>query len=218
MHRTLLIGDVHGCARELEDLLEIVTPSRVYLAGDLFTRGPDPRGVWRLIQRFEAHSVLGNHDARMLEVWDDAVRGTGRGKVHRAIHALEGDPAVRAWISALPTAIEAPGWVLVHAGVHPKKGLAGSSRAQRLEIRRWPDDAELSNLHWWKRFAKHHAPGDHPLVIHGHDAVQGLRDQRPLSLGLDGGCVFGGSLCGYILEEDRLLQVPARKVWLAPGS
>ena len=140
MHRTLFIGDVHGCAQELEDLLGIVAPSRVFLAGDLFTRGPDPRGVWRLIQRLEASSVLGNHDARMLAVWDDAVRGTGRGKAHRAVHALEGDPAVRTWLSALPTAMETPGWVLVHAGVHPKKGLAGTSRKQRLELRRWPDD------------------------------------------------------------------------------
>jgi hypothetical protein len=216
MHRTLFIGDVHGCSRELEDLLEIVRPDRVLLTGDLFTRGPDPWGCWQLIRRFDAQAVLGNHDARMLSVWEQAARGKGRSKAHRAVQALASDPAARPWLEALPTSIEEPGWVLVHAGVHPRKGIAGTNRQQRLELRRWPDDLRRSNPHWWKRFAKHHAPGEHPLVIHGHDAVQGLRDHRPSSLGLDGGCVFGGALCGYILEEDRLLQVPARKVWLRP--
>ena len=217
MARTLFIGDVHGCSTELEDILELARPDRVFLTGDLFTRGPDPAGCWELIQRWRARSVLGNHDARMIEVWDEAAAGKGHGQAHRAVRALAELPGVRSWLQALPTTLEGPGWVLVHAGVHPKRGVTGTKRRHLLELRRWPDDERRSNPHWWKRFAEHHRPGDHPLVIHGHDAVKGLRDQRPLSLGLDGGRVFGGALCGYALEEDRLLQVPARKRWLAPG-
>lgn len=217
MSRTLFIGDVHGCHLELGDILEVVRPEAVFLTGDLFTRGPDPAACWSIIQRCGARAVLGNHDARMLEVWDHALAGRGRSPAHKAVRALAEVEGVRAWLEALPTHLEGPGWVLVHAGVHPKRGLSGTKREQLLNLRRWPDDARRRNPHWWKRFAHHHNPGDHPLVIHGHDALRGLRDSRPLSLGLDGGCVFGKSLCGYLLESDRLLQVPAHKTWLKPG-
>jgi len=35
---------------------------------------------------------------------------------------------------------------------------------------------------------------------------------RPRTLGLDSGCVYGKTLTGYLLEEDRLIQVPAARV------
>jgi hypothetical protein len=53
-------------------------------------------------------------------------------------------------------------------------------------------------------------------VLHGHDARRGLIDRRPWTLGLDTGCVYGGALTGYLLEEDRLLQVPARRMHVDP--
>jgi diadenosine tetraphosphatase ApaH/serine/threonine PP2A family protein phosphatase len=218
MHRTLFIGDVHGCAHELADMLAIVRPDRVFLTGDLFTRGPDPVGCWELVREHQARMVMGNHEDRMLRRWDEAVAGRGRSYAHEAVRALAGVPGLRAWIEALPLHLQEPGWLLVHAGVHPKKGLAGSSRDQLLNLRRWPDDARRSNPFWWKRFARAQRDNAPPLVIYGHDAVRQLQDRRPTSLGLDGGCVFGGALCGYLLEEDRLLQVPARRVWLRPES
>lgn len=35
--RTLIIGDVHGCSRELQRLIRNVQPTEIYLVGDLFT-------------------------------------------------------------------------------------------------------------------------------------------------------------------------------------
>ena len=46
-------------------------------------------------------------------------------------------------------------------------------------------------------------------MIYGHDAVRGLQDHRPRTLGLDTGCVYGGVLTGYLLEDDRIVSVPA---------
>ncbi len=54
MGRTLFVGDVHGCADELDKLLRKARPTRVVLLGDLFTKGPDPRGVWSLIREWDA--------------------------------------------------------------------------------------------------------------------------------------------------------------------
>ena len=64
--RTLIIGDVHGCSFELRKMISIVQPSKVILVGDLFTKGPDPKGVWDLIQKHKMKAVLGNHDVALL--------------------------------------------------------------------------------------------------------------------------------------------------------
>ena len=60
---------------------------------------------------------------------------------------------------------------------------------------------------WWRQYT-----GD-DLVIYGHDALRGLQDYRPRTLGLDTGCVYGGRLTGYLLESDQLLAVDARAVY-----
>ena len=42
-------------------------------------------------------------------------------------------------------------------------------------------------------------------------------DARPYLVGLDSACVFGGRLTAYLLEENRILQVPARRSWARFG-
>lgn len=192
---TLFVGDVHGCADELRDLLGRVRADRVILLGDVFTKGPDPNGVWGLIQEHGAEGIMGNHDARVLDRW--AVDGWARRLPE----------AARSWLSALPLMRRGPGWLAVHAGLDPHRGAAGTSRRQALVLRRFPDDAQDSHPFWWELYA-----GD-GLVIYGHDAVRGLVDRRPHTLGLDSGCVYGGVLTGYLLEADRLVQVPAQRAY-----
>ena len=49
--RTIIIGDIHGCADEFEELLEVIAyqreQDRLLLTGDAFARGPDPLGTDR---------------------------------------------------------------------------------------------------------------------------------------------------------------------------
>jgi bis(5'-nucleosyl)-tetraphosphatase (symmetrical) len=110
------VGDVHGCAAELAQLLADAEASRVVLVGDLFTKGPDPVGVWRLIQDRGLSAVLGNHDVRLLELG----AGDEDERTHRTRVLLdEEDPAWRDWLSARPLHMEVAGYTVVHAGVHP---------------------------------------------------------------------------------------------------
>lgn len=194
MSRTLFIGDVHGCADELAALVREARPTRLILVGDLFRKGPDNLGVWRYVSEMGAEAVMGNHEDRLLRAWG-------------ADRAAAGLPdSCRAWIRDLPLFIEGPGWIAVHAGLHPTLGREGTPRDMALVLRRFPDDTP-GNPFWWERYT-----GDR-LVIYGHDAVRGLRDHRPRTLGLDTGCVYGGRLTGYLLEEDRLVSVPARRAY-----
>lgn len=92
--RSIIIGDVHGCNRELCNLLEKVQPGekdRMILLGDLFDRGPDSWEVFRTVQQlaeeFGERFVLlrGNHEDYLLQekltrvqrkIWDKVGRGT----------------------------------------------------------------------------------------------------------------------------------------------
>lgn len=206
---TLVIGDVHGCADELETLLTKVGADRVVFVGDLFTKGPDPAGVWRLARDAGASAVMGNHDDRLIATIDGR-RPDDKG-AKKCIKTLDAaDPAWQAWTRALPLFLDVENFIVVHAMLHPSGDRDRTTRDQALFWRRWPDD-NWAAPHWWNSYT-----GPRP-VIFGHDARQGLvrkeRDEQPYVLGLDTGCVYGGKLTGYIIEKDELVQIPARKAY-----
>jgi len=183
--RTLIIGDVHGCSFELRKMISVVQPSKVILVGDLFTKGPDPKGVWDLIQKHKIKAVLGNHDLALL---------SNKKKIL--------PKGAYKYIEDLPLFIELNSCIIVHAGINPN---GKTTKQQSITLRRVPDDKEIDNPFWWEVITTK------KLIVYGHDAKRGLQDHRPHTLGLDTGCVYGGSLTGYILEEDELVQIPSKK-------
>ncbi len=189
---TLFVGDVHACADELGALVDQASPSRVILLGDVFNKGPKPFQTWDLVQQIGAECVLGNHD------------------LHVIAQAAEGQHLVPsgavAWLKALPLYLQGAGWVAVHGGIDPVAGPDGTTEVQAANMRRFPMDDPAADF-WWRQYS---GP---PLVLYGHDAVRGLQDHRPHTLGLDTGCVYGGRLTGYLLEADRILSVPARAAY-----
>ena len=214
MSRTLIIGDVHGCASELAALVEAAKATDVILVGDLFTKGPDPGGVWRLIQEHHMRSVLGNQDERLLKAL-----GRPDGAAARLRHCIEAldavDPAWRDWLAERPLFLDVADYTVVHAGLHPSGDLAKTTREMALNMRGFPM-SESAAPRWHEQYAG--ARG----VVFGHDARGGLvrRERNGASwlIGLDSGCVYGGSLSGFIPEDDRVLQVPAGAVYQAVGG
>lgn len=67
---TAIVGDVHGCTGELEDLLETIRfregRNRLVFVGDLVARGPDSHGTLALARRLGALIVRGNHEEKLL--------------------------------------------------------------------------------------------------------------------------------------------------------
>ncbi len=204
---TLIIGDVHGCVDELEQLLTLAAADRVVLVGDLFTKGPDPAGVWALIRSNRLPSVLGNHDQRLLDHLD-GLRPGDRG-ARRCVAALDAsDPGWRRYVREMPLFIEIAGVTVVHAALHPSGSLQDTPRHTATVLRRWPDDAP-DDPRWWSIYH-----GERRVVF-GHDARVGLvrveRGGVPWVIGLDTGCVYGGALTGWLIEDDRLVHVPAAR-------
>lgn len=182
MARTLFVGDVHGCPEALERLLVRVQPTRVVLLGDLFTRGPDPAGVWKLIRRWNCEAVLGNHDQAVLERWKP-----GRQLPRKAFK----------WLRRRPHMLLDKRWIAVHAGIHPR-GPEKTTPELAMHLRQW------RGRPWYERYRGKR------LVVHGHDARSGLNDRRPYTLGLDTGAVGRKRLTGYLLEKDRIVSVRSK--------
>ncbi len=213
------IGDVHGCATELAELLERLAPEpgdQVFLTGDILDRGPDPLGVLDLVRERNLLSIQSNHElhlARVLREEDE--RGMRPPCLPYIAACLDRCAARRselaAFLEALPWYRQGPGWLMVHAGIHPREGLAGTTPKMMVTMRRWPDERP-ADPPWYE-----HYQGE-TLVIFGHnarkEAVLHRVGERLVAAGLDTGCVYGGSLTALHLEEERLVQVPARRDYL----
>jgi len=180
--RTLFVGDVHGCALELSLLIEKAQADRIVLLGDLFTKGPAPKKVWKLIRQHRMEAVMGNQDLRVLQ----------RSSFPLPASALK-------WLAQRPLFIQGETWIAVHAGLNP---FGPTSKQDAVYVRRWPNN-DKRNPFWWEHYR------GRKLVLYGHDAIRKLQDHRPYTLGLDSGCVYGFALSGYLLEEEKIIQIPA---------
>lgn len=66
MESVALIGDIHGCADELETLLGRVGDRTVISLGDVIDRGPAPDRVVDILRDRNALVLLGNHEEKHL--------------------------------------------------------------------------------------------------------------------------------------------------------
>ncbi|MBK7859100.1 MAG: metallophosphoesterase [Archangiaceae bacterium] len=210
--RTLIVGDVHGCLSELEDLLHEASYSatdRLIFTGDLVAKGPDSQGVVQLAREKGAVGTLGNHDAHVLRI------GRGKeGKKHHEEVARTLTDADWRWLESMPLVLplEDMGVVVVHGGLVPGVPFDKQDRDTVINLRSFDASGKPSKhieggVPWASQW-----PG--PLhAVFGHDAVRGLQ-QYPFATGLDTGCVYGRRLTAMLLPERRLISVPARKEWV----
>jgi predicted phosphodiesterase len=217
MARTFVIGDVHGCLQELEDLLAacaLDTADQVVFVGDLVAKGPDSRGVLSLLRKLSARAVRGNHDHAVLR-WHDAImqgiapeRGSHHLQVARQLSAEDWDVLHR-----LPFFLRLPEHqtLVVHGGLVPGTPVEQQPSDLLMNMRtlrpdgtgsRRAEDGDLWGAHW---------PGPE-LVVFGHHATAGLQ-RHPHAVGIDTGCVYGGRLTAYVLPDRRCISVPAREVY-----
>ena len=71
---TYAVGDIQGCAREFDQLLEAIgfgDDDELWLVGDLVNRGPDSIGVMQRVLELaqQTITVLGNHDLHLLAMY-----------------------------------------------------------------------------------------------------------------------------------------------------
>lgn len=219
--RTIVVGDVHGCLEELDELLRVVELrpgfDRLVFVGDLLDRGPDAVGVVRRARELRARSVLGNHEEKHLR-WARA----GAPSTAARARAARLSPADLAWLATLPPWLRLDGgWAVVHGGLAPARALPQQRTEEVVRLRLVDARGEMV-------VAGHGPPppGAEPWaarwrgpesVVYGHQVhdLDTPRVEEPAPgvrcVGLDTGCCYGGRLSALLLPMEEIVSVPARQ-------
>lgn len=231
--RSIVIGDVHGCLDELKllvELLDLATEDRLFFAGDLMDRGPDPVGCVRFVRQLGAQMVLGNHEEKHLRWRRHEDRRAADPSYKNPMRPFRDERLAQnaaltaedvAWLRSLPLTLEvASDWLLVHAGLFPGHTLEAQLKSKDMRDKiiriRWVDqegefvpleddtapEGPVGSRPWMEVY-------DGPKnVVYGH-AVHSLTDPRidarpqgVSTYGIDTGCCFGGRLTAMILQDD----------------
>ena len=241
--RVALIGDIHGCIRELEELYRKLTHlsiDEVFHVGDLVDRGPDSGAVIDFCIRNKINGVMGNHEDSILNLWarykKDGFLPKSPDK-SRTISQLNAERVK--YLSALPKlhVFDDLNTLIVHGGVWPHLPLYAQPlnviRAQMINT----DTCNLGRSRWWgvnaaksehqKTEAESYLEGwrrwyelydGHQNVVFGHSVFRNpfthKNEGTGTVYGIDQGGCFGGYLTALIIPDMTYVQVRARRAYV----
>jgi protein phosphatase len=237
-----IIGDVHGCADELEALLEklgyvvswtdartcSVSPSpgrRAIFVGDLVDRGPRTADVLRIVQTMVAggfaFSVPGNHDVKLLRWLNGRNVKLTHGLAVTAAQLQQETPEFREQIKTFIDGLVSHLWldggklVVAHAGI--KEEMIGRSSGSVREFCLYGEttgETDEYGLPVRHNWAAEYR-GD-TTVVYGHTPIVAA-EWLNRTICLDTGCAFGGKLSALRWPEKELVEVPAQRVYCQPA-
>ena len=116
-----VIGDIHGCFKTLQALLDRIGPSKgdeIYFLGDLINRGSDSLKTIEFLHGFELGKVvLGNHDIALLAAAGGAINYE-HNPCFKAILNHRRSEEWLSWLKIQPF-IRVDNSIMVHAGLYP---------------------------------------------------------------------------------------------------
>ena len=238
-----VIGDVHGCRAELEQLLAELGYTlehdgagrpvggrhpggrRAIFVGDLVDRGPDTPGVLRLVMGMvaagTAFCVAGNHEVKLLK----ALRGKNVKRSHgldASMEQLEGESeefraeAAR-FIDGLigHYVLDGGRLVVAHAGLIERYHGRASGRVREFCLY-GQTTGETDEYGLPVRYPWAQEYRGQAVVLYGHTPVPAA-EWLNNTLCLDTGCVFGGRLTALNYPERTTVSVPAARVYHPPA-
>ncbi|MFE6178446.1 polynucleotide kinase-phosphatase [Streptomyces sp. NPDC056464] len=229
-----IVGDIHGCASELESLLaglgyaDGVHPDgrTAVFVGDLVDRGPDSPGVLRrvmsMVKSGNALCVPGNHENK----YGRYLKGRKVQHTHglaETVEQMETESEefraeVREFIDGLVSHYVLDGGRLVvcHAGL-PEKYHGRTSGRVRSHALYGDTTGETDEFGLPVRYPWAEDYRGRAAVVYGHTPVPEATWLNN-TICLDTGAVFGGKLTALRWPERELVDVPAEKVWYEPAK
>jgi protein phosphatase len=233
-----VIGDVHGCATELEELLELLgyvrdaagtwrhpAGRKAIFVGDLVDRGPRVPDVLRIAMAMtEAGSALavpGNHDLKLVKKLRGRDVGVDHGLAETLVQ-LEGEtPEFRdratEFLDDLVShyVLDGGRLVVAHAGMKEEMQGRGSARVRDFalygETTGETDEFGLPVRYNWAAEYRGKA-----AVVYGHTPIPNPEWLNG-TINIDTGCVFGGRLTALRWPERALVSVTAHKTYAEPA-
>ncbi|MFE2278640.1 polynucleotide kinase-phosphatase [Streptomyces sp. NPDC059454] len=228
-----IIGDIHGCAAELEALLgklgyvDGAHPDgrTAVFVGDLVDRGPDSPAVLRrvmaMVKAGSALCVPGNHENK----FGRYLKGRKVQHTHglaETIEQMDGQSEefraeVREFIDGLVSHYVLDGGRLVvcHAGL-PEKYHGRTSGRVRSHALYGDTTGETDEFGLPVRYPWAEDYRGRAAVVYGHTPVPEATWLNN-TICLDTGAVFGGKLTALRWPERELVDVPAERVWYEPA-
>ncbi|MET7246869.1 metallophosphoesterase family protein [Methylobacterium sp. EM32] len=204
---TYAIGDIHGCANALEDLLDRIEAHRagrsrqLVFLGDYIDKGPESARAVAIVRRVQERApdtvvcLMGNREAALLRAAHDSRReaawlatGGDRTLSSYGVAGIADLPTdALSWIAGLKTVHEDALRYYVHAGFRPgRRGIDPSVQA-----RLWIREPFLSVDY---DFGKH--------VVHGHTpCYAGHPDRHPYRTNLDTAPLRTGRLTAAVFTR-----------------
>jgi serine/threonine protein phosphatase 1 len=183
-NKFIVIGDIHGCLLQLNEILEttkVYSDHRIVFLGDYIDRGPDPEGVINTIKKYDAIFLLGNHEEMLIE------------RYHRADIKYQKNLLLQASISTeslywlnerLIEKYESDDYIFVHAGLDKSKSLIEQEKREYL----------------WTRESGNYYTLTNKIVVHGHTIID-KPEQIGNRININTGCGSNGYLSALILPE-----------------
>ncbi len=233
-----IIGDVHGCGEELDELLATLGYLRddaaawrhpdgrkVVFLGDLVDRGPCVPHVLRtamaMVDAGTALAVPGNHDLKLVK----KLRGRNVQVAHglaASIEQLESEtPEFRSRVADFLDGLvshyvlDDGRLVVAHAGMKESMQGRGSGKVRAFalygETTGETDEFGLPIRYDWAAEYRGQAH-----VVYGHTPVP-EPEWLNRTVNIDTGCVFGGRLTALRWPERELVSVAARAMYAEPA-
>lgn len=206
MMKLAIIGDIHGCHKQLIELLEKLPDdiARVYSVGDLIDRGPGSKQVVQEMIDRKVRCVRGNHEDMCIDYamgigeYDDGLFLMNGGNA--TLESYNGkitDDHLRFMID-MPYFIETDNFILTHAGINSliKDNFRDGSDSSKTQAM-WHRGNISGNLGKVQVFG-HTPQGDVHFIRRGGE-VDGIN--------IDTACFFSGKLSAIILPSMEIVQV-----------
>lgn len=227
-----IIGDIHGCAAELQELLDKLgyrkgahpDGRRLLFVGDITDRGPRNVDCLDIVMKaVENHGALcscGNHDAKLKRYLDgrNVTIGHGLETTVAEVEKLseERKNEIKSFLGSLVShyVLDGGKLVLAHAGIKEAYQGRASGRVRSFclygDTTGEVDEFGLpERLNWAADYR-----GD-AMVVYGHTPVREAQWQNR-TIDIDTGCVFGGKLTALRYPELELVQVEAKETYCEP--
>ena len=233
-----IIGDVHGCGDELEELLAQLgygaedggvwrhpAGRKAVFLGDLVDRGPRIPDVLKLVMAMveaeTAYCVPGNHDMKLVRQLNGRDVQLTHGLAESVAQLERESPEFRKRVADFLDDLvshyvfDDGKLVVAHAGMKEEMQGRGSGKvrafAQFGETTGESDDFGLPIRYNWAAEYRGQA-----MVVYGHTPVP-EPEWLNRTINIDTGCVFGGKLTALRYPEGELVSVPAHRVYAVPA-
>jgi len=217
--RRLIIGDIHACYDELQELIDRAGLSRddeIIATGDILDRGPDSYLVMEFFaNQVNACSVMGNHERKHIRSFHRLIKPAISQIIVRKQFDELGENCYQKsieWLKTMPLFLDLPEAIIIHAFFEPRIPL--SEQKENVIVGTLSGEMYMQQMYkepWYSLY-----DNDKPLIV-GHLNYAGTGQPfiyKDHVFCIDTGCCHGGNLTGIILPDFHIISVKShRNYW-----